>query len=164
MAMCACGCGQEVAKGRRFVSGHNLRGLPRSKEHSRKIGEAQRRAWDTKRTRFPMGQKRVHKHDGYVVVKVHPGKGPWRGEHLIVMEALLGRPLTDQEIVHHINAVRAANDADNLYLCRDRSHHNEVHNSYDALLVGLMEDGIVRFNRETGRYERADQTLLSRRE
>lgn len=162
MAMCACGCGQEVGSGRRYVSGHNLRGLVRTEEHRQRIGEAQRRAWDTKRVRFPLGETRID-HDGYRRVKIHPGKGAWRAEHLITMESIIGRDLEPQEIVHHVNAVRADNEPDNLYLCRNRSHHNDVHRSYDELLVGLMADGIVRFDRDTGRYERADNPVLPRR-
>ncbi len=159
MVLCACGCGQAVAEGRKFVSGHNLRGLPRTTEYRRKIGDAQRRAWNTKRQRMPLGETRLG-HDGYVLVKVVVGKGRWRAEHLLAMEASLGRPLTPEEIVHHVNAIRADNARENLYVCRDKSHHNDVHNSYDALLVGLLNDGIVRFNRETGRYERADKPVL----
>lgn len=164
MALCACGCGTETAKGRRFVSGHNLRGMPRTEEHRQKIGAAQKRAWDTKRERMAVGTKRVNRNDGYVVVKVLAGKGHWRAEHLIVMEEMLGRPLSEEEIVHHVNAIRADNEPNNLYLCRNRSHHNDVHASYDALLVGLMADGIVRFNRDIGRYERVTETVLPRRE
>ena len=159
MTFCECGCKQVVSPNRRFVSGHNLRTMVRTKEHCRSISEGQRRAWDTKRQRMAVGTTRIS-HDGYRVVKVYPGKGAWRPEHLLMVEAEIGRPLERQEVVHHVNAVRSDNTPDNLYLCRDRSHHNDVHRSYDELLIGLMSDGIVRFNRETGRYERVDNPVL----
>lgn len=37
---CACGCGAVTTPGRRFISGHNGRGTPKSAETRRKIGKA----------------------------------------------------------------------------------------------------------------------------
>lgn len=154
---CRCGCGAEVAAHRQFVSGHNLKTLAKTAEHARKIGEGQKRAWQTKRQRLPVGTKR-HGRDGYILVKVHAGAGHWRPEHLIVMEQYLGRKLKPQEIVHHINGKRDDNRLENLYLCKDRSDHNRVHRSADETLRQLIEHGIVRFNRDSGEYE----AILSR--
>src|SRR5690242_20023097 len=107
MGTCGCGCGAVVPSGRRFVSTHNFRvqSPTKTEEHRRNIAEGQRRAWSTKRQRMPLGSKRLN-HYGYVVVKVVPGKGHWKLEHVIVMERVLGRPLQRGEIVHHINGIR----------------------------------------------------------
>jgi hypothetical protein len=165
--LCECGCGQSTTpvpqtihrlglrKGqpRRFVSGHNFKTMVKSADHLRKIGDGQRRAWDTKRQRMPIGSKRLS-HQGYILVKTRKGEGRWDKEHVLVIERQIGRRLFPQERVHHINAVRDDNRPENLYLCRSGSEHSLVHASFDHLLGGLLADGIVRFNRETGEYER----------
>jgi len=160
--LCACGCGRQTAlvqqtirrlgvvKGqrRRYVSGHNLSGAKTAK-HREAIAEGQRRAWMIKRQRLPLGSRRLS-HDGYVLVKVVEGEGHWRSEHALVVEAAIGRPLRRSEVVHHINGDRADNRLENLYLCRDRSHHNQVHASQDAALRVLLASGVVVF--KDGQY------------
>ena len=147
---CLCGCGASVSLGRSFVSGHNLRTLKRTRIHRQRIADAQRRAWRTKRVRKPIGTKWVDS-GGYVRVKVVTGKGRWKLEHVMVVERELGRPLRRGEIVHHVNGDRQDNRPENLYLCRDHSHHNEVHRSEAAALRVLLATGVVTF--KDGRYE-----------
>lgn len=147
---CECGCGSTIVAPRRFVSGHNLTGIERTESYRKAIAEGQRRAWQTKRERLPVGSKYISQ-DGYIIVKIVPGKGVWRAEHLIVMEEILGRKLTKPEVVHHVNGDRADNHPSNLFLCRDRAHHNEVHRSQDAALRSLLKAGKVLF--QEGQYE-----------
>lgn len=147
---CQCGCGARVESGRRFVSGHNLRNLPRSEAHCRKIGEAQKRAWSTKRQRLPIGRKYIDSH-GYTRVKVVVGAGRWALEHVLVAESLLGRKLSPGEVVHHIDGNRSNNDPANLYVCRDVKHHAEIHRTQDAALRKLLAAGLVVF--KDGVYE-----------
>jgi len=152
-SLCECGCGAEVSKGRRFVSGHNLRDMPRTPIHAARIGEAQRRAWQTKRKRKPVGSTNLSQ-DGYVRVKVIPGAGQWRKLHHVIVEETIGRPLVAGEVVHHINGDRLDNDPDNLHLCADQTEHGRVHASFEQLLGELLRDGVVKFDRQTGRYTR----------
>lgn len=153
LPFCACGCGELVRPGRKYVSGHNLRNLPRTESHGRNISEAQRRVWRTKRQRMPVGSTYVS-HDGYVQVKVSAGAGRWAIEHVIVAEAALGRELYAGEIVHHINGIRDDNRPENLHVYSSKSSHNSGHRSFERMLKILLDEGVIHFNRETGEYER----------
>jgi hypothetical protein len=150
---CQCGCGTTIAENRKFVSGHNLLGLKRTEQYRARIGESQRRAWQTKRQRMPIGSLYTDFH-GYTLVKVVEGKGAWKRQHILVMEQHIGRKLSKGEVVHHINGVRSDNRIANLYLCRSHSHHNDVERSLTQVFRELLDEGLVRFNAERGRYEK----------
>ena len=60
------------------------------------------------------------KPNGYVEHTRGPHKG--RSVHAVVMEAILGRPLHSDEIVHHKDHNRANNDPSNLELMTRRAH------------------------------------------
>ena len=85
------------------------------------------------------------------MVKVIAGSGAWRKEHILVAERILGRPLRREELVHHINGDRADNSASNLFVCRDRAHHNDVHRSEASAMRLLLARGLIVF--VDGRYE-----------
>jgi hypothetical protein len=87
------------------------------------------------------------------VVKVRQGEYRWTKQHVLVMEAALGRSLVGTECVHHINGVRDDNRIENLVLCSGAEDHQRIHHSASALVYELLARGTVRFNRETRRYE-----------
>jgi hypothetical protein len=123
---------------------------PKSVEHRRKIGEAQRKAWRETRQRMPIGAKWVDVR-GYIRVKVVEGSAPWRLEHVVVMERVIGRALSKGEVVHHINGDRQDNAESNLYLCCSASHHNAVERQLKDLFRSLLRSGVVCFG--DGRYQ-----------
>jgi len=147
---CACGCGAPPAKGRRFISGHNLRTIEKTDAHRQRIAEGQRRAWETKRTRMPLGSTRLDA-NGYRLVKVREGGGRWDKEHVIVAESAIGRRLLDGEHVHHINGVKTDNRPENLHVMT-KSEHGSAHRSLDSLLPELIGEGVLVFDRSEGVY------------
>lgn len=80
--------------------------------------------------------KNRHKRAGYIFLyrPEHPrkgtkfnGKSGYIREHILVVEEHLGRYLEEGETVHHVNAKRADNRIENLYLFPSNSAHISYH-------------------------------------
>lgn len=140
--------GRVKGQPQRFVNGHGNRGRVRSAEWLANMAEAQRgktRSLESrrkqaaslraKRRRGPAspawkgGRKKQH---GYVKVWVgveHP-MSDHHGyvlEHRLVMADHLGRMLTREEVVHHVNEVRDDNRIENLMLFATEAEHRAHH-------------------------------------
>ncbi|OPY70007.1 MAG: hypothetical protein A4E63_01743 [Syntrophorhabdus sp. PtaU1.Bin050] len=78
-------------------------------------------------------------HTGYKLLKrrTHPkaNNHGYVPEHRLVMEKILGRPLKNEEIVHHCNGDRLDNRPYNLRLFTTKGEHTAFHNK-------LKRDGI----------------------
>lgn len=48
-------------------------------------------------------------------------------EHILVMEEMLGRPLDEEEVVHHINGDKTDNRPENLMLFPNNAEHMRFH-------------------------------------
>lgn len=82
----------------------------------------------------------------------HPyAKKGYVHQHRLVVERHIGRYLTPDEVVHHINCVDTDNRIDNLYVC-SKTQHSVAHNSLMDCVPFLLENNIIRFDTETGRY------------
>lgn len=72
--------------------------------------------------------------------------------HREKMEEKIGRKLTSTEIVHHIDGDKSNDDIENLYLCKNNSKHQELHNQIEKIGFELLKQGIIKFDNETGNY------------
>jgi len=111
---CRCGCGEKTKAGNRFIRFHHLRLIDRKgkKHHKWKGG-------------------RIVSPDGYILL-LRPDhhlarKNGYVREHRLVMEEKLGRDLTKEEVVDHINEVRDDNHPDNLELFASNVGHLAKH-------------------------------------
>jgi hypothetical protein len=94
----------------------------------------------------------------YPVVKIPEGhitrsraiRGGFAMKHIITMEQKLGRPLTGNEKVHHIDFDKRNCTIDNLHLCESNSDHANVHHSLDEVDRFLFKKGVIVF--KGGRY------------
>ena len=72
-----------------------------------------------------IGHKKKRK-DGYVYVYFpdHPksNKDGYIMEHVLVMECIIGRHISEDEVVHHINHIRYDNRSVNLQLMTKKDH------------------------------------------
>jgi hypothetical protein len=89
---------------------------------------------------------------GYWLVKTQVGNGRWEKEHVLIVEEKIGRRLTSGEEVHHINAVKADNRPENLFLCSSKYEHSMIHASFGALLPELIASGAIVFDDIEKRY------------
>ncbi len=93
---------------------------------------------------------------GYVMVYVgreNGRKDKYLLKHRMVAEQMLGRPLTERELVYHIDGNKTNNLPENLFVCRDMSHHREIHNRLERIAFDLYQQGIIQFDQNTRHYE-----------
>ena len=111
-----------IAK-RFFISHQSVR--RRLKKHKIKV----RNSSDVRKGKKPSNYKGWKNLEGYVLIvcPTHPhrSKQNYVFQHRLVVEKKLGRYLTKQEIVHHLNGIRNDNRPENLVVTNRQSHNTK---------------------------------------
>ena len=105
------------------------------------------------RRREKLGLKKLLKEpfiQGQYWQRFENGKRIWI--HREVASKKLGRELSLDEPVHHVNGDKLDNSPGNLYVCKDKSDHGRVHNSLEEVAFELYKNGLIKFNHDTGEY------------
>ena len=69
-------------------------------------------------------------------------------EHRMIIENQLGRQLTKNEPIHHIDGRKDNNDPENLLYCETRKEHNYVHKKMEIFVEKLIREGKVYYDRD----------------
>ena len=88
-------------------------------------------------------QKTRHKTAGYVSIWQPEHHKAYAGrvrEHIVVMEKKLGREITDEEIVHHVNYLEDDNREDNLELASSDKEHHKYHKKTRFLIKEFLRE------------------------
>ncbi|MDE0582222.1 HNH endonuclease [Planococcus sp. A6] len=92
-----------------------------TEEEKTKIREAQINRWQKEdRPLSPDTYRKVH----------------GRHEHRVVMERIIGRPLSAEEVVHHIDSNKHNNEPENLMLFANQAEHLNWHRKFDPRYGG----------------------------
>jgi len=73
-------------------------------------------------------------------------------EHRLQAELKAGRPLSDDERVHHIDSDKTNNTEANLFVCQDDFDHQKVHSQLEQVSMELVKLGVIKFDHTSGRY------------
>lgn len=104
----------------------NRKGKKASKEHRLKISKANQ---GSKHWNWQGGKRKDTK--GYILL--YNPKHPFQvhnavPEHRLIVEKHLGRYLSPEEVVHHINEIRNDNRLENFMVFRNDAIHHKYHN------------------------------------
>lgn len=125
MSLCLCGCGQTTALAQKTDPRYGwVRGQPQRfiNGHNKRLPDQQRRLYRGYVLAWAPGHPRAH--------------GNYVAEHILIAEAALGRPLTDDVVVHHANALKTDNRNCNLVILENQAEHNAIHLRLMVLRVG----------------------------
>lgn len=129
-------CTNECKYKWRIGKNHPLYGKKLSEEHKQKLSIAFK--GENNPNYGLLGKKhpcwkggRIIQSSGYVLIKKHnhPNHniGGYVREHRLIMERHLGRYLTKEEVVHHVDEDRENNKIENLMLFPDITEHLKYH-------------------------------------
>lgn len=99
----------------------------------------------------PGGSRR---HSGYLTTAAPPGhaNGSTIGRiavHTLVASQKIGRPLTDDEVTHHLDGDKQNNDPANLEVMTKQAH-GKLHQQLERLGRDLLKGGLIVFSPDAG--------------
>jgi hypothetical protein len=87
----------------------------------------------------------------FLNIRLSANNWKWKRFHVAIAERVIGRSLTRQECVHHIDLDTLNNDIENLRVMTIKQH-NECHSSLESCASKLFKEGLINFNRDARKY------------
>mgnify|MGYP000939239623 CR=1 FL=1 len=100
----------------------SLKDYTKMGEHFSRLNRKLNPSRMTAETRAKLGEYRLGSGEGVTYTKLYGVH-----EHRVVAERLLGRPLVECEVVHHIDGDKRNNRPDNIQIFPSQSEHAEYH-------------------------------------
>lgn len=88
-----------------------------SKQHRAKVIRTLNHGKSSENNNWKGGRSKTG--EGYILIRVN---GKYIKEHRLVMQNYLGRSLTREEVVHHINGIKDDNRIENLVITTQHAH------------------------------------------
>lgn len=128
---CECGCGVET---RRSPCAYHARGIAKGDYNRFLPGHSAKGKFGKLATRWNGGTTISH---GYVrILKPEHPRADCKGyvyDHILIVEAILGRFLPKKNEVHHFNERKGDNGKGNIVVCEDAAYHKLLHLRMRAL-------------------------------
>lgn len=93
-------------------------------------------------------------------IKIYQRKGVYEYEHRIVAKKKVGRPLAENEVVHHIDLDKSNNMESNLLILKNELEHRRVHVKIEKFGFTLLGKKIW-FNVDSKRYTLKSKSNIS---
>lgn len=79
-------------------------------------------------------------------------KDKYRLVHKLVAQVKSDFTIRETDLVHHVDGDKTNNNPDNLYICRSKAIHQDIHTQLEEISMSLVRAGVIQFNHETGKY------------
>ena len=111
---------------------HTLKDFTKISKHMADLNHELNPERMTVATRKKLRQARLDSGSGLTYRKLYS-----RHEHRVVAESMLGRPLTPEEVVHHVDCDKRNNDPGNLMVLPSQAAHAALHKKlHDFFMMG----------------------------
>lgn len=79
-------------------------------------------------------------------------KDKYRLLHQLVAQAKNSNYTPKNSLVHHIDGDKTNNNPNNLFVCKSKAIHQDIHTQLEDLSMTLVKSGVIQFDHTTGKY------------